>query len=43
MLIQNITFDAVTGWPLDHLYGLSVMVTLFPLKVGALATLSEAL
>ena len=35
MFSQNITFCAVTAWPLDHLYGLSLIVTVLPLNVGA--------
>ena len=35
MFSQNITFWAVIGWPLDHFQGLSVIVTVLPLNVGA--------
>ena len=34
MFSQNTTSVAVTGVPLDHLYGFSVIVTFLPLNVG---------
>ena len=41
MFSQNSMFCADTGWPLDHLYGLSVIVTVLPplLHTGRLARL----
>src|SRR5258708_34911599 len=41
MFSQKITFCAVTGVRLDHMLCFSLIVTLVPLKVGALARLSE--
>jgi hypothetical protein len=43
MLIQNMTSDAVTGWPLDHIQCFRLMVTVLPLTTGALARLRDGL
>ena len=41
MFSQNSMFCAVTGWPLDHMKGFSVIVTVLPplLHTGTLARL----